>query len=89
MKSAYERAMERLEAESGPTKKLTAAQRAKIADVEDRYDAKIAEARVSFESKIDANPKEAAKLREEMSSEIARFESKREEEKEAVWKNAG
>lgn len=89
MKSAYERAMERLEAESGPTKKLTAAQRTRIADIENRYDAKIAEARVSFESKIAANPKEAAKLREEMSGEIARFESKRDDEKEAVWKNAG
>ena len=35
MKSAYELAMERLEKESGPSKKLTDEQKASIADIEE------------------------------------------------------
>ena len=38
MKTAYELAMERMEKESGATKKLTNEQRARIATIEKKYD---------------------------------------------------
>ena len=39
MKSAYELAMERLEKEKGPAKKLNDDQRAEIAEIENKYEA--------------------------------------------------
>lgn len=87
MKSAYEIAMERLNAESGTGKSLTDEQRARIADIEKRYDAKIAEARLSFEGKISTaeNYEALTALRAEMAQALQDIEEKRDREKDAVW----
>ncbi len=89
MKSAYEIAMERLRAESGPDKKLSDAQRAEIASIENKYKARIAEANLNFDQRIAAAPHaDRAKVQQERVDEIARLESKREAEKESVWNEA-
>ncbi len=89
MKSAYELAMERMERESGPSKKLTDEQRAKIADLEARYDAKIAEQRMAFEPKIATAPfAEQTELKRQLAEAISDLELARDNEKERVWSQA-
>lgn len=89
MKSAYEIAMERLAQAGGASKKLTEAQRARIAEIEKRFEAKIAETRVSHESQIAAAPhEERATLFVRMAEEIRELESKRDRDKDAVWEEA-
>ena len=51
MKSAYELAMERLN-KSSPSVKLTAAQKAEIADLESKSKAKIAEREIAIQSEV-------------------------------------
>ena len=87
MKSAYELAMERLEKTSGPTKKLTHAQKAKIADIEKTYDAKIAEARLAYESRLRsvASAEELEACQTELAGKLTDLEGRRNREKEAVW----
>ena len=52
MKSAYELAMERLNKSSGPSKPLTAEQKAKLADIDSLYRSKIAEKELFLNPKI-------------------------------------
>lgn len=87
MKSAYELAMERLEKASGPSKKLTDAQKAKIAEIDKIYDAKIAEAKLSQESKLRAatSQEEFDKAQADLTDKIRSLEERREKEKESVW----
>lgn len=86
MKSAYERAMEKMDAASGPTKKLSDEQKAQIAEIDNKYDAKMAETKLGFDQQLAATPiVEQEAIQQEMSSELARLEEKREQEKEAVW----
>lgn len=87
MKSAYELAMERLEKASGPTKKLSDAQKAEIAEIEKNYDAKIAETKLSFEERFNtaASAEEFEALRAELAGQIDALETNREKEKETVW----
>ena len=86
MKSAYELAMERMEAESGPTKKLTEEEKAKLAEINAKYDARVAEAKLSYESKIaEALPEARDALQVEMSKELANLEEKRGSEISEVW----
>ena len=54
MKSAYEKAMERLEKESGPTGKLSDEQRNQIAEIDRKFDALVAEHKLSSEHKARA-----------------------------------
>ena len=51
MKSAYELAMERLD-KSSPTVKITDAQKKKLADLESKYKAKIAEREIALKADI-------------------------------------
>ncbi len=89
MKSAYEIAMEKMRAASGPDRKLTADQRKRIADIESRYNAKAAEARMDFDRRAAAaSPAQQAAVQQDRAAELARLESKREAEKEAVWNEA-
>lgn len=84
MKSAYELAMERLEA-SAPSQKLSDTQRAEIAEIDNLYQSKIAERRVFLEGEIARsanNPSEADALRQQLGSEIRRLEEERETKKE-------
>jgi len=90
MKSAYELAMERLERESGPTKKLTDEQKTQIAEIEKRYEAKMAEHRLASEAKLRgaANAEEYEKAQAELAQGLADLEAKRDDEKNAVWNSA-
>ena len=87
MKTAYELAMERLEKDGGATKKLSDGQRARIAAIDKKYDAKVAEARLKLDSGVSAattiDELEAAKAAS--ADEIARLEEQREREKDKVW----
>ena len=89
MKSAYEIAMERMEQAAGPAQKLTDEQRQAIAAIDNACDAKAAETKLAFDAKIAvAPPHEKAELAEELRAELARIESKRQDEKDAVWNEA-
>lgn len=87
MKTAYELAMERLEKASGPTRKLSNAQKARIAEIEKIYDARIAETKLASESEmLSADSMEALnKFKQGLADAIASIEERREKEKEAVW----
>lgn len=88
MKSAYELAMERLE-QNDPLSKLTEDQKARIAEVEEKYKAKIAERKVFLNDQI-AKARASAKIAEiqelelELSREISRFQGKCDSEKEKI-----
>lgn len=87
IKSAYELAMERMGGQPG--KKLTAAQKAKLGELDRVYTAKIAERELELNPKIVAaraagKPEDAEKLEEILRNEIAKFRAKLEAEKEAV-----
>jgi hypothetical protein len=90
MKSAYEKAMERLERESGPLQTLTDEQKARIAEIDRKYDALIAEKRLAFESGAThtSSPGEHDKMQTELAGAIADLEARREREKEAIWNEA-
>jgi len=90
MKSAYELAMERLEAASGPTKRLSDEEKAALAEIDKKYDAELAALRIDFDSRIaTATTHEAyTQLKEEMSHEIIRVEDRRERDKGAIWGDA-
>jgi len=87
MKSAYEIAMERIERESGPQRKLSEAQRLEIAEIEKRYDARIAEVKLNMERECAgaATLEEFQRLQAETASQIQTLEEKRGREKEAAW----
>ncbi|MCZ6672018.1 MAG: hypothetical protein O7C75_03670 [Verrucomicrobia bacterium] len=90
MKSAYELAMERLNAESpNQDTKLTDAQKEELADLDNKYKARIVERKISFEKRIsDASAKgdfqDVASAQEELKIDIERIESNREAAKENV-----
>jgi phage host-nuclease inhibitor protein Gam len=88
MKSAYELAMERLEKKE-PTKKLTNAQKERIAEINSLYGSKIAEKETFLQGEI---TKETAKgdlgaiaqLQDQLAREVRRLHSEWEEKKAAV-----
>lgn len=90
MKSAYELAMERLEAETGPTKRLNDEEKAALAEIDKKLDAEIAALRIDFDARIStADSHEAyAKLKEELAREIGRVEERRERDKGVIWGDA-
>ncbi len=90
MKSAYELAMERLEKASGPTKKLTDEQKARIAEIEKKYEAKIAEQNLAYESQLAGagSPEEVDKLRRELAERLTSLEAERDKRKDAIWERA-
>ena len=90
MKSAYELAMERLEKASGPTKKLTDAQKARIAELEKIYAAKIAELKLSYDARFRtaASAEEFDQLQAELAAKTVALDQEREKEKEAIWNAA-
>ncbi|EDY84008.1 hypothetical protein VDG1235_3635 [Verrucomicrobiia bacterium DG1235] len=93
MKSAYELAMERLAAKDGDHKPVTEEQKAKLAEIDEKYRAKIAEREVFLTPKLasaqaSGNLPEAEDIRKQLANEKARLEEEREEKKEAVRKNS-
>lgn len=91
MKSAFEIAMERLDQQSGPTPKLSDAEKASIAEIESLYASKIAEARLDFENQLGAAQSYEAheRVRNEMAEALSRLEEKRDNEKNSIWEKAG
>jgi hypothetical protein len=88
MKSAYELAMERLQKQA-PTKSLTAAQKAEIADLESLYKSRIAQLEISIGDEIQAAQASEAydkvdELKSRLVQQRARLEEEREEKKERV-----
>lgn len=87
MKTAYELAMERLEATSGPTRKLNEEERAALAEIDSKYDAQIAALRFDYEAQIaSATTRESyAALKDEMAREINAAEDRRTQAKDVIW----
>jgi len=90
MKSAYELAMERL-AQSDPdaAKPLTDEQKAKLAEVDQIYQGKIAEREIFLKQKLEEalsaqNLEDAEAIRQQIQSERARLEDDREDEKNKI-----
>lgn len=88
MKSAYELAMERLEAEA-PGVRLTDEQKARIAAIEAKCKADIAAKELLLQAEMakavtSGDSSELAQLQRQLSDEIRRFEEKRDREKDAV-----
>ena len=78
--------MERLEAEAGPSRKLSDEEKQRIAEIDRRIDAKIAELKLSCDAKLSkAGYEEAETLQKELTVEIAALKQKCEDEKEKVW----
>lgn len=87
MKSAYELAMERMERESGPTRSLSDEEKERAAEIDSKFDARIAETRIGYDEQIaTAGPGDRERLQEEMAIDISRLEKSREQEKDAIWK---
>jgi hypothetical protein len=83
MKSAYELAMERMEA----PREYSDEQKKQLAEIDSRYEAKEAEARMGADQKIkeamqDTLAKDAA--REELARDLSRIAEKQEAEKDKV-----
>ncbi|HTB63745.1 MAG TPA: hypothetical protein VK737_09160 [Opitutales bacterium] len=93
MKSAYELAMERLNAaepDAAPT--LTPAQKKVLAEIDQRYKAKLAEREIFLNQQIAAaraagQAEEFEKLREQLRRERTRIEEEREDEKNKARRN--
>ena len=88
MKSAYELAMERLEAKD-PGVLLTEEQKSRIAEIEAKCKADIAAKELLLQGEIakataTGSHEEIAQLRRQLADEIRRFEEKRDREKAAV-----
>lgn len=93
MKSAYELAMERLNKQS-PDIKLTATQKARLADLESRHKARVAEREIGLGDAITAamtqgNFEEADKLKQQLTNEKKKLADELEEQKEAVRRSKG
>jgi hypothetical protein len=87
IKSAYELALERMG--GPPGKKLTAEQKARLAELDRVYTARIAERELELNPKIAAarakgDAEEAQKLEDIMRAELAKLRARLEAEKEAV-----
>lgn len=94
MKSAYELAMEKLEA-SAPTAKLTDSQRAEIAELDQKFKAKIAERETFLQAKIaeartagEHGAVEVQELEDQLRREVAGLREDAEMQKEKI-RNAG
>lgn len=92
MKSAYELAMERLQ-KAAPGVKLTAGQKAAIAELESQYAAKAAQREIGLREEIlkaesRGNEEEASKLREQLARERQKLHAELDEKKERIRQGA-
>ena len=88
MKSAYELAMERLRSEE-PDQELTAEQKAKLADIDQKYAAKVAERELFLNPKIaeaqaTGDFEGIAQLEKQLRDDKAIIEDDKEREKRAI-----
>ena len=89
MKSAYELAMERLAKSDPAAAPLTAEKKERLAEIDRVYQGKIAEREIFLKQQLQAalagrKLEEADKIRQQISSEKAKLEEEREDEKERV-----
>ena len=87
MKSSYELAMERMG--GGDDKPLTNEQKAKIAEIDSKYKAKIAERKIFLEKSLSdaqaqGNEEEIVLVRRQLNDEVAELEAKSEAEKDKI-----
>ena len=87
MKSSYELAMERMG--GGDDKALTDEQKAKIAEIDSKYKAKIAERKIFLEKSLSdaqaqGNVEEIDLIRRQLNDEVADLEAKSETEKDKI-----
>ena len=85
MKSAYELAMEKFGGDATP--KLTDQQKAEIAEIDNRFKAKIAEAEVMSQQQIGQAGDDLVKvdqMREALATEISRMREKAERQKNKI-----
>ncbi|MDX6767821.1 MAG: hypothetical protein SFU85_13650 [Candidatus Methylacidiphilales bacterium] len=92
MKSALDIAMERF-AGGNPTPKLTDEQKQKIQELNNFYQAKIAERETFLTSRIkaaaqDGNAKEVEELQDQLRRDLANFHEELEAKKKKVWDGA-
>ena len=90
MKSSYELAMERMG--GGDDKPLTDEQKEKIAKIDTRYKAKIAERKIFLEKSVEdavakGEQSEAEEARKILAQEISSLENKAESEKDKIRNN--
>ena len=88
MKSAYELAMERLN-KTSPTVKLTDRQKKELAELDSKYQAKIAEREIGFNDQISSaraqgNWEEAEKIEQQLIHERKKLQAELEEKKEKI-----
>ena len=93
MKSAYELAMERLN-KTSPTIKLTDAQKRKIAELDSKCQAKIAEREIGLKAEIakvaqGGDFEAVEKLEQQLVNERKAIQAEFDEKKEAARKSAG
>jgi hypothetical protein len=89
MKSAYELAMERLAKSDPSSAPLSAEKKARLAEIDRVYQGKLAEREIFLKQQLEAalaarKLDDADQLRKQISSEKARLEEEREDEKERV-----
>ena len=89
MKSAYELAMERLKGSEPESAPLTTEQKERLAELDARYKAKIAEREIflrkAYDEAMERNQvEELEKIHQQMLNERSRLEDERETEKERV-----
>jgi len=87
MKTAYELAMERLEAASGPTRSLSDEEKTALAEIDKKYDAQAAAIRIDFDAKLATctSHESFRELKAQLAQELATIEDRRERDKNAVW----
>lgn len=93
LKSAYELAMERMGKSGSPSAPLSAAQKARLAELDKVYKAKIAEAELRLKPKIEAaefsgQGEEADKLRAQLAKELQSLREEWEAKKEKIRQEA-
>ncbi len=89
MKSAYELAMEKLEKEQGTLKPLSEAQKAKLAELTQEFQAKTAERELALKPQIEAARERgdipaATELENALEADLAKLAEQLEAKKEAV-----
>tara|TARA_B110000037_G_scaffold221976_1_gene294878 strand:- start:160 stop:438 length:279 start_codon:yes stop_codon:yes gene_type:complete len=89
MKSAYELAMERLDAEAPESKPLTDQQKAQLGEIDEKYKAKIAEREIFLKQKLVTAESQgdmhgALDIKKQLGNERTRLEEEREHQKDKI-----
>jgi len=88
MKSAYELAMERLN-KTSPTVKLTAAQKAELAELDSKYAAKVAEREIALKDEMNkateaGDADKLEQIRQQLSDDKRKLQSELEDKKDRI-----